>query len=281
MYVKFVLLMLMFRFLFFSFFCSGVPTDDLGVVGGGSRLLWNTSEGAVLHLPNGATRLTCIPGLFKQHAIQHGANWYKFANNTRHCDIRNGSLCLVTGTDKTNAWMVGAFSQASAGSQLLCLRTTTVVPGAVPYSYAWVASNPAMRRSRPCADTAAGTAVDLADLQRDDSIFQCDAPDGQNHCVFVRGFRISLQQSLWAYVMGYALDSEISPINDSKPEDLVGGGKFSFGGVRRSFFSGWSGSGGGSGGRSVATHKPSLSTKHSNKEATVEYMPEAAIVSVS
>ncbi|THU94904.1 hypothetical protein K435DRAFT_667411, partial [Dendrothele bispora CBS 962.96] len=79
---------------------AGTPAEG----GGGIEFKFEVNRGALLLLPNGATRVdveTIIP--FRQYAYQNCEKWYRFAEN-RGIEVENGSLYFVTGFDKTNSW---------------------------------------------------------------------------------------------------------------------------------------------------------------------------------
>ncbi|KDQ31444.1 hypothetical protein PLEOSDRAFT_1036968, partial [Pleurotus ostreatus PC15] len=78
----------------------------------GFSYVWSSTEGAILHLPKGASRITATKSIFREQAMRHAKNWYKFAFECS--DVANGSLYLITGCDKTSSWMVGAFSDCSS-----------------------------------------------------------------------------------------------------------------------------------------------------------------------
>ena len=109
--------------------------------------------------------------------------------------------------------MVGGFSRASVQSELLLWLCT----GNASYSYRWFAPNPA-ERTGPNSQHAPDQ-VDLVDMEHDNELFPHDAPNGHNHCVFVRGIRISLQQSLWSSIMGRPLRTKVSPIQGFNPSE--------------------------------------------------------------
>ena len=251
-------------------FTESGPFDDVRRV-----LVLSPPEGAVLHLPNGASRITCISKQFREHARKHGLDWYNFVGKKLQYDIRNGTLCLVTRTDKTDCWMVGAYSQALTPSSL-CLRGAPESGANMSSSYTWIPSNAAMR----CAGPSDGPhEIDPVDKVRDDTLFCYDAPDGQSHCVFVRGFRISLQPSLWSSVMGYPKPTEILPIEDSEHKDIVGGSEQSPSSIFHSLIPGWSKSSGGGGQqRAVSSHDLDISVKPANQDSILEYMPKISLV---
>jgi hypothetical protein len=88
----------------------------------GSRFTWSTSEAAILHLPRGASRLNRFSD--ESQAMTHAYSGYKFANNHLHCSVPNGSLNLITGTDKTSSCQWMAFFPAPRwGIMCLCFLT--------------------------------------------------------------------------------------------------------------------------------------------------------------
>ena len=188
---------------------------------GGSQFTWSTSEGAILHLPRGASRLNCFSALFKSHAITHASSWYKFANNNHHREVPNGSLYLVTGIDKTSSWMVGTFSGALPGDQVsLRLSAARAVEGSTSYNYSWTTASVPVYRTGP-RDSGFNhmTQTDLDAIHRDDTTFRGDAPDDQNQCVFVRGHRIMLNYAL-SDSGEVQSDVEVLPIIDVDPEGV-------------------------------------------------------------
>jgi hypothetical protein len=187
----------------------------------GSQFTWNTSDGAILHLPNGASRLTCLSNLLRSYAMTHALSWYTFAVNNLHRSIPNGSLYLITGTDKTSSWMVGAFSGAPAEDQVsLRLRPAGAHEGTTSYSYFWATASAPVYRTGPGNNIISrSNQRDLDDIRQDDALFQSDAPDEQNQCVFVRGYRMMLNYTLTASA-GIQSVAEVLPIVDSCPEDI-------------------------------------------------------------
>jgi hypothetical protein len=143
--------------------------------------------------------------------------------------------------------MVGAFSQESSESELsLSLDVSEASEDSVSYTYAWIPPGPATDRTgRTEPPARAGNEVfrpESVDAIERDNLFHGDAPGGRNQCVFVRGYRISLQQSVWSSVMGHPLRATVSSIDNSTPETFPGGNG-SFGGTLQWFFTGLLGQG--------------------------------------
>ncbi|KDQ33861.1 hypothetical protein PLEOSDRAFT_1073982 [Pleurotus ostreatus PC15] len=81
------------------------PQTNVGA-GAAMEYTWSSTEGAVLHLPDGASRINIHAKQthFQQQAAKHAEAWYRFAV-TEGFNISNGSLYLITGCDKTKSWM--------------------------------------------------------------------------------------------------------------------------------------------------------------------------------
>jgi hypothetical protein len=253
-----------------------------------SRFTWNTPEGAILHLPRGASRLNCFSDLFRSHAITHGISWYKFANNKLHRRLPNGSLYLITGTDKTNSWMVGAFSGVPSGDQVsLHLSVAGSVEGSNSFTYSWATSCAPAQRTGPRKDGADRLSQeDLDAIGRDDAVFQGDAPDGRDQCAFLRGYRIMLNRDV-TDSGEVRLDTNALPIKDASPEDVSATTNYvPFAGSSKWNSPGGRSAGGGSGGgqrRIGAIEGPEKKSFDSQRDHGVllESIPEHSEVCVS
>ncbi|GLB34403.1 hypothetical protein LshimejAT787_0112870 [Lyophyllum shimeji] len=186
-----------------------LSTPDMPTVlpGAGASLqfTWTSSHGAILHLPDGACRLACPAELFRDVAIKGAKDRYKFANETLRRGVPNGALYLVTGRDKTNSWMVGAFADKSSTTQAsFKLSTSGFCDARATYSYSWETSSPAVYRTGPSPpiDSTDTLLRNRASIAQDDGIFAGDAPGGMNQCVFIRGYRIMLRTNPVALMFG-------------------------------------------------------------------------------
>lgn len=158
------------------------------------------SEGAILTLPDGAFREDCRGiARFREYAAQHATSWYKYVNGPRGRDAENGSIYLVTGCDKSRSWGVASFSDVSSSFNL------TFIPspdgGNTDYTFAWERASFASTNAGPIP------------------IEYFDGDQPQNQCTFIRGFKISLSQGLWATLFGSM--TRVSTIVDAKPEDML------------------------------------------------------------
>ncbi|KAL0951999.1 hypothetical protein HGRIS_008652 [Hohenbuehelia grisea] len=184
----------------------GTSQNPLIPAGGGLNFecSWKSSQGGILHLPQGGSRLDAPrTHLFMEHAIQHAREWYHFANHTLQRGISNDALYLVTGCDKASSWMVGSFSEIDRGRQVQLYATAAGLGEArVSYSYSWSSTAPATYRVGPAGDAMSGLSIRPNDmvsyeaLAKDGLMFGVDAPKGQNQCLFIRGFRLSLRQGI-------------------------------------------------------------------------------------
>lgn len=189
----------------------------------GAQFTWTSSEGAILHLPRGAARLSSPPELFRDVALRGAKNWYRFANITLRRGVPNGSLYLITGCDKARSWMVGSFSDSSSESQAsFKLNAAGFGGGRVAYSYSWETSCPAVYRTGPppSIDSPDDLHQHEPEIDRDNHFFQADAPDGQNQCVFLRGYRIMLRTSPISLVLGGSTKTEVLSISATNPKDI-------------------------------------------------------------
>lgn len=197
-----------------SLTCRLVPAG----AGAGIQLTTSSKEGAVLLLPQGASRTDTrkIPR-FARYAIKHGLDWYKFANE-EDFGLENGSLYLVTGCDKASAWGVASFYNASTEGEIsLKFTAAQVASGRVSCAWKWETYSPASVRSGPIR--AEG------EEQR-----------GKNQCVFVRGLKVAISDSLWTRKTGIKVSPmKGTPPNSSSPTSKSGFASFSGEGGRLPF----------------------------------------------
>ncbi|KAK7026840.1 hypothetical protein VNI00_015382 [Paramarasmius palmivorus] len=140
----------------------------------GFKFSTNSSEGAILVLPEGGTREDQLnKDIFEAYAETHAISWYQHANRVLGQGLGCDSLLLVTGTDKTAAWGVVSFRDATEGMSL------TMVPDArtqCKYQFQFVLG--ATARTGP---------------QRNNIRSVPPEDDGRNQCVFVRGIQVSVR----------------------------------------------------------------------------------------
>ncbi|KAJ7701659.1 hypothetical protein B0H16DRAFT_461756 [Mycena metata] len=164
-------------------------------------------DGAVLALPHGA-HLEKLENLerMRQYAGKHAESWYRYVNEPggRGRGLVNGSLCLITGCEKSKSWGMASFQNVSVDKEFpLSFRPTADEDNG--YRYRW---NGARCRHK-----------------------QADPPlvDGTplNQTTFIHAFTISLREGLWGKLFG---DVEVAQLVDSfASPDKSGGGFVPFG----------------------------------------------------
>ncbi|KAF8553282.1 hypothetical protein OG21DRAFT_1510417 [Imleria badia] len=85
-----------------------------------------STEGAILILPQGATRHDLLPKeRFRMTAIEHAFDWYEIARKRHGESIGGCSLYLITGFYKARSWSLASFHNAT-GTQLNTRRIKVV-----------------------------------------------------------------------------------------------------------------------------------------------------------
>ncbi|KAM6497435.1 hypothetical protein JOM56_007908 [Amanita muscaria] len=137
-------------------------------------------EGGVLELPLGATRFEAKDKLsFKELAIRHAENWYRYTVSTGCGDAPNGSLCIGTSCIKCTDWGIAVFDRPSNPQDYL--RFTTNETGVTGQSkYRWQGSGSYVAKVAPNPGSA-----------------DSNAAGSPNQCVFLRGYRIMLPKNIW------------------------------------------------------------------------------------
>ena len=192
------------------FSCHSKPIRDLTFcprllhvpagVNAGYCLSSSSSEGAILTLPEGAASLDLynIAG-FRQYAMKNAIAWYQFVNIALGREASNGSLYLVSGCDKSTTWGVASISCAS-GTDALSLKFAAVqlVEASATREYSWETYCPATVRVGP-------------------KVYG-DVEHPHNQCVFLRGFKIMVQEGLTARIQGTV---KVTSMLDAKISDLI------------------------------------------------------------
>jgi hypothetical protein len=151
----------------------------------------SSNEGAVLVLPNGASRINLrFLHNILEYAQQNVVSWYEHVYGTLGLEVEAGPLYLTTGHDKYDNW---------------CLASYTDIPTEPGLSLAF---NPRLGRARIVLySSEASGAIDTRTF----------APRGDisaNQCIFIRGYKMSLCQSLIERILlGRVKISNIVPPN--------------------------------------------------------------------
>lgn len=139
----------------------GFPTT----LGGSITLNLQSTEGAMLVLPQGASRQNLLPvETFRAHVRKYSAQWYTFG---RDFLPSTGSLFVVTGCDKTTSWGIATASTTS-GAVGISLKFVMVgiAEGTLAPRYQW-------------KDFGSAT-VRMSGNEW--------SPRTENQCIFIRGF---------------------------------------------------------------------------------------------
>ena len=171
-------------------------------VGAGFRFKCSSNEGALLVLPDGASRKNLIPlKAFREYAIVQTPAWYDFVTNQLNRIITNGSLYLVTGVDKARSWGVASYSNIP-GERHILLRPSDANDTSAPATrhYAWERSGQVAARAGPRRPVRQ-----------------------ENQCVFVRGYKLALRTNRIAS----ALKGQVKLFHteDSHPRDILDRGQ--------------------------------------------------------
>ena len=139
--------------------------------------------------------------LFQEYATRNAASWYQFAGLKLGRPAENGSLCLVTGCDKSPAWGVASYHR-SCGAKVSCEFMGTEVGDGHSSGYHWKDHrHVTVRVSR--LDRS-----ESSQARGDYGVPSSNPRPTLNHCIFVRGFRISLETEYWRELLGYKVKIE-------------------------------------------------------------------------
>ncbi|KIK62852.1 hypothetical protein GYMLUDRAFT_223412 [Collybiopsis luxurians FD-317 M1] len=166
-------------------------------IGAGIELKFAKSHGAVLMLPNGASRVDYrdLSGL-RKHAADHAESWYQYINGpSLGLEAENGSLYLITGYDKTCTWEAAAFLH-SEQKQIISLKFTTGGLG----------------DGKLCMTHSSTVHSSVPNRSHLDS-------EAHNQAVFIRGFKICLRQGAKARLLGKAV--KVSNIKKLTPKSVM------------------------------------------------------------
>ncbi|ESK92092.1 hypothetical protein Moror_10264 [Moniliophthora roreri MCA 2997] len=181
-----------------------VPGSPVGF-GAGIEVSFAKDSGAVLMPSNGASRVDCSHrAAFRAYARKHAFDWYQFVNGELGREAENGSLYLVTGFDKSDAWETALFNSSySSQSCSLIFNTGGIADGKMKLSQ--------------------------SSLHQSSVSSRCSASNAKmNQALFIRGFRVSLRQGPYAWL---GRGPKIASTHDSPMRDFFdSAGRFSYSG---------------------------------------------------
>lgn len=163
-------------------------------VGAGMSFSSSATKGALLILPEGAKRSDHQQYTrFAEYAAKYAHSWYKYVNGPLARGVPNGALYFITGYDKARAWGVASFKNAPGKISLEFVPKFTDTPKAFPEYW--------FQR------------YDFASYDADS-----DVSGNQSGSVFLRGFKIALQQARNPFVPNCA---KVEKILELEPEELL------------------------------------------------------------
>ncbi|KAJ7618722.1 hypothetical protein FB45DRAFT_872116 [Roridomyces roridus] len=164
--------------------------------GGYFRFSCQGPDGAVLALPYGAhlEKLRSLQ-LLRQYAAKNAESWYRYANEIRGRGLENGSLYLVTGTEKARSWGMASFHDVPFQDEFpLSFEPTARADGG--YRYRWRGTR--FQHKHRDADLPAGNDTPL------------------NQTTFIYAFAISLCEGLWGFRKSAEICQVTGPPTTSK-----------------------------------------------------------------
>ncbi|PBK70212.1 hypothetical protein ARMSODRAFT_956285 [Armillaria solidipes] len=154
------------------------------IAGGGAGFEFTTSrdQAAVLILPQGGTRFDRKNlSSMRKYALEHAHEWYEYINSPNYLgrEALNGSLCFVTGCDKTTAWGSAAMSKPSDTRQFsIKFLVGGLAEGRIALRSSWSTQEWTDTRIYPDQD------IDM----------DAPLPVRENQGVFIRSFTISVRE---------------------------------------------------------------------------------------
>ncbi|KIM73008.1 hypothetical protein PILCRDRAFT_99351 [Piloderma croceum F 1598] len=99
-------------------------------IGGGFSFTCSSTEGAVLTLPEGASRVDLDEmATLRDQAFKHGQAWYQYARLERGREFDNGAFYLITGCDQAKCWGIASVSNISGACAVSLMFTAAQLSG--------------------------------------------------------------------------------------------------------------------------------------------------------
>jgi len=138
-------------------------------------------EGAILAMPQGvqAQDLANV-SVFRRYLSGNAENWYRYVNNVRGREARNGDVRLVIGCDKTSSWGMATFANSSNRNISFNFK-----PNGETQNHIWDCSGIVEARAGP-------------DRQETEMLTLQDGKSGilMNQCLFVRTLNATFAMTL-------------------------------------------------------------------------------------
>ena len=167
------------------------------------------SEGAILTMPQGthAEDLANV-SRFRQYLSVNAESWYRYVNNVRGREARNGDVRLVVGCDKASSWGMATF--ANSTTQDFHLKFKPTGENGSSRTYGWEYSGMVEARAGPDPE-------ETDELRRDDfghsGVYK-------NQCLFVRTLNAMLQDDVWQG-LGFDFQTAMDIQYDSYPNSYI------------------------------------------------------------
>ncbi|KAF8804953.1 hypothetical protein BYT27DRAFT_7105774, partial [Phlegmacium glaucopus] len=171
----------------------------------------SASEGAILAMPDGAiSEDVRNEAIFRKYTSIHAEDWYRYINNIRGRDAKNGDVRLVIGYHKTSHWCIATFADSTAKQNPFFLEFNPVTETNIGKMYEWKHSGTAEVRTGPGDH-------EIEDLRKGD-------PDHgrktyQNQSLFGRTISATMGEDIWNKLAAESVEVEIDDDStDNAPE---------------------------------------------------------------
>ena len=192
--------------MFFSLF--QLTRSDIGC--SGIEFTSSASEGAILTMPQGAhAEDLANVSRFRQYLSTNAESWYRYVNNVRGREARNGDVRLVVGCDKASSWGMATF--ANSTTQDFHLKFKPTGESGSTRTYGWEYSGMIEARAGP-------------DLEETDELRSSDDSGHsgvyRNQCLFVRTLNATLRDDVWQG-LGFDFETAMDIQYDSYPNSYI------------------------------------------------------------
>lgn len=149
--------------------------------------------------------------IFKKYVRIHAEDWYRYINNIRGRDAKNGDLRLVTGYHKTSSWCIATFANSTANEKPFHLEFNHVSETNAGKVYKWKHSGTAEVRTGPGPQ-------EIQDLRRGDP--DHEGRNYQNQALFARTISATLRENIWNEIAAEfdKVDVDDDSVDDTPPE---------------------------------------------------------------
>ncbi|KAF8804956.1 hypothetical protein BYT27DRAFT_7105750, partial [Phlegmacium glaucopus] len=161
----------------------------------------SASEGAILAMPVGAiSEDVRNEAIFRKYTSIHAEDWYRYINNIRGRDAKNGDVRLVIGYHKTSHWCIATFADSTAKQNPFFLEFNPLTETNVGKMYEWKHSGTAEVRSGPGDH-------EIEDLRKGDP--DHERTTYQNQSLFGRTISATLGEDIWNKLAAESVEVEI------------------------------------------------------------------------